>query len=107
MPMPTPRSSLKAVLIASTLITAGVAGTALPPTAARAEVPMQGYADLVARVSPAVVFIEVTAKSKESTPMAGSPFEEFLRRFGEIDPQFRMPQAPEAGRSCTGSGRAS
>ncbi|MWP36935.1 Do family serine endopeptidase [Rhodobacter sphaeroides] len=104
MPMPTPRSSLKAVLIASTLITAGVAGTALPPTAARAEVPMQGYADLVARVSPAVVFIEVTAKSKESTPMAGSPFEEFLRRFGEIDPQFRMPQAPEGGHVMHGLG---
>nr|RDS96866.1 DegQ family serine endoprotease [Cereibacter sphaeroides f. sp. denitrificans] len=104
MPMPTPRSSLKAVLIASTLITAGVAGTTLPPTAARAEVPMQGYADLVARVSPAVVFIEVTAKSKEPTPMAGSPLEEFLRRFGEIDPQFRMPEAPEGGQVMHGLG---
>ncbi|MGP3698138.1 DegQ family serine endoprotease [Rhodobacter sp. NSM] len=104
MPMLTPRSSLKAVLIASTLVTAGVAGTSLPVTSAQAEVPMQGYADLVARVSPAVVFIEVTAKSQEPAGMAGSPLEEFLRRFGEVDPQFRMPQAPEGGQVMHGLG---
>ncbi|WP_101340930.1 DegQ family serine endoprotease [Cereibacter azotoformans] len=104
MSLPTPRSSLKAVLIASTLLAGGAVGTALPVAPAHAEVPMQGYADLVARVSPAVVFIEVTAKSQEPAPRAASPLEEFLRRFGEIDPQFRMPAPPERDRVMHGLG---
>ena len=94
MPMPTLRSSLKAALLASTLLTAGATGAVLPVAPAHAEVPMQGYADLVAQVSPAVVFIEVTAKSEQPEGMAGSPLEEFLRRFGEANPQFQIPDLP-------------
>ncbi|PTE21556.1 serine protease [Cereibacter changlensis JA139] len=89
--LPSIRSSLKAALLASTIATAGVVSTA-PVHAA----PFEGYADLVEQVSPAVVFIEVTAKSKEPAGPAMSPqMEEFLRRFGQIDPRFRMPEAPQ------------
>ncbi len=85
------RSSLKAALLASTIATAGIT-TAAPVMAA----PFEGYADLVEQVSPAVVFIEVTAKSSEpEAPAAGSQREEFMRRFGELNPQFRMPEAPQ------------
>lgn len=90
------RSSLRAAMLATTLLTATVAGTVLPLLPAHAEVPMQGYADLVAQVSPAVVFIEVTSQSKEPPQgIAGTPLEEFLRRFGEMNPQFRMPGTPD------------
>ncbi|MEH6774839.1 MAG: DegQ family serine endoprotease, partial [Cereibacter changlensis] len=66
--LPSIRSSLKAALLASTIATAGVVSTA-PVHAA----PFEGYADLVEQVSPAVVFIEVTAKSKEPAGPAMSP----------------------------------
>ena len=88
---PSIRSSLKAVLLASTIATAGI--TAAAPVLAA---PFEGYADLVEQVSPAVVFIEVTAKSSEPEgPPAGSQMEELMRRFGEMNPQFRMPEAPQ------------
>ncbi|MCE6960623.1 DegQ family serine endoprotease [Cereibacter sphaeroides] len=104
MPMPTLRTSLRSVLLATTLLAAGVAGTTLPPAPAHAEVPMQGYADLVARISPAVVFIEVTSQSKEASGPAGGPMEEFLRRFGEMNPQFRIPDGPQEERVMHGLG---
>lgn len=85
------RSPLKAALLASAIATAGITSAA-PVLAA----PFEGYADLVEQVSPAVVFIEVTAKSsRPAGPAAGSQMEEFLRRFGEANPQFRMPEAPQ------------
>ena len=54
-------ASLRAALMASTL----AATLALPSavTALHAEVPLSGYADLVQKVTPSVVYIEVTAKS--------------------------------------------
>jgi len=76
-------------------------------TPAFASAPMQGgYIDLVDRVSPAVVTIEVV---KEATPtqaegrMQGQlpeGFEDFQRRFG-----LPMPQAPHGGqREARGAG---
>ncbi len=104
MPMPLLRSSLKAAMLATTLLATGVAGLAVTVPPAQAEVPMQGYADLVAQVSPAVVFIEVTAQSQAPSGRAGNPLEEFLRRFGEVNPQFRLPEQPEGGQVMHGLG---
>lgn len=85
------RSALKAALLASTIAAAGV--TSAAPVFAAV---FDGYADLVEQVSPAVVFIEVTAKSSEPEGSDHrSQMEEFTRRFGELDPRFRMPDAPK------------
>ena len=53
-----------------------------------------GYADLVDDVSPAVVFVEVTAAvqkaSAEAAPLKDPRFEEFMERFGgELAPRGR------------------
>ena len=82
------RSTVRAAMLGSAL----AAGIAAGGSAVLAEVPMQGYADLVAQVSPAVVFIEVSAQAPQSQGVAGTPLEEFLRRFGEVNPQFRIPE---------------
>lgn len=90
--------SLKAVLLASTLGVALLAAGAAAPVLAA--VPAEGYADLVAKVMPSVVLIEVTQKAGAAAPGQGagapSPFDEFLRRFGEGDPGFAPPLAPDA-----------
>lgn len=69
-----------------------------------------GYADLVARVSPAVVYIEVTKKA-EMTGLnpadlpPGFPFEEFSRRFGIPMPdQPGGPQGQTPEQSGVGTG---
>lgn len=79
------------------------AGTIVWTTAAMAALPSEGYADLVDKVSPAVVFISSTHKASESdTSMhgpgnapfqipPGSPFEKFFKRFQEQTPRQQGP----------------
>lgn len=90
-------SSLRAVLLASTLGMGLLAGGAAAPVLAA--VPAEGYADLVAKVMPSVVRIEVTQKAEAAAPGQGAgmpnPFDEFLRRFGEGAPGFAPPAAPD------------
>ncbi len=64
--------------------------TTLSPAQAQT-VPAGGYVDLVERVSPAVVYIEVTKKIEPAQVqgMEGFPFEELNRRFG-----MPLPGAP-------------
>lgn len=93
------RRPLRAALLATSIAAAGlVSVTAVPVWAT---VPMQGYADLVEKVSPSVVFIEVTAKAPERQAVNGfpfgpsSPFDEFMRRFGIPVPPQGQPGQPE------------
>lgn len=72
-------------------------------TTAMAALPSEGYADLVEKVSPAVVFISSThdASGREALMRnpgqdpfpfpPGSPFEEFFKRFREQTPQQQGP----------------
>ena len=94
---------LGAAVVSAGLLAGGVLAWA--PTAS-ADVPIGGYADLVEKVAPAVVYIEVTGERDTSgqpngSPFPpGSPFEDFFKRFGAP-----MPQAPEPGqRVGVGSG---
>jgi serine protease Do len=70
--------------------------------------PVEGFADLVERVGPAVVNISTTREevSPQQVPLPefppGSPFEEFFRDFFERD-QPQQPQRPRRGASL-GSG---
>lgn len=57
---PHQRLTMRSVLLATTLAVASLNALAITPV--RADVPFSGYADLVEKVSPAVVFIEVTAR---------------------------------------------
>lgn len=90
-----------ALTLAAALATTGLTST-LPTTAMA--VPAGGYADLVEKLSPAVVFVEVTAKATPASAERDAEmqdfFKEFQRRFGD-----RMPQMPERGpRQGLGSG---
>lgn len=86
--MPTPR-------LKSTALAAAIVSTAMPALAH----PEGGYGDLVEKVAPAVVFIEVTS---DVTPAAANEeaeefFREFQRRFGDrFGRQF--PNVPEFSR---------
>lgn len=77
--------------IASLTLAAALASTsllALAPTAALA-VPAGGYGDLVERVSPSVVFIEVTEKAAQTDVAQNLPEgmpEELRRRFQQMSP---------------------
>jgi Do/DeqQ family serine protease len=67
-----------------------------------ANVPAQGgYADVVAKVSPAVVTVRSTRAVRVQQPMPFDPFEEF---FGRRMPRGRSPQAPERREGGLGSG---
>ena len=97
----------KAPRAAALALSAAVAATpmlALAPTAALA-VPAGGYADLVEAVSPAVVFIEVTAKQQSAQIQQqlppGMP-EELRRRFEHMLPD--QPGAEATPRQGLGSG---
>ncbi len=84
-------------------IAAMAMGTIMWTTAASAALPSEGYADLVAKVSPAVVFISSTHKATMPKAEANrpdwlpfefgqnSPFEEFFKRFQEGRPAARVP----------------
>jgi serine protease Do len=67
---------------------------------ARAGLPAEGYADLVEKVSPAVVFISSTRKQPDRAPgrgdspspfPPGSPFGEFFKHFQDRMPRQRGP----------------
>ncbi|MCL4165119.1 UNVERIFIED_CONTAM: hypothetical protein GTU68_050685, partial [Idotea baltica] len=58
----------------------------ITPTAALA-VPAGGYGDLVEEVSPAVVFIEVTATTKTNVELPENMPEAFRKRFEQENPQ--------------------
>lgn len=93
------RRSLKAALLATTLGVATLGGSAVVP--AWAGVPTDGYADLVAKVLPSVVFIEVTEKpdlqAADRSDGPVNPFDEFMKRFGQPNPGFGQPDAPDQG----------
>ena len=79
-----PRQTIKALLLATTLAGSGLALAVSTP--AWAYVPPEGYADLVDQVSPAVVYIEVTStatKPDQTEDPADTPFNQFLKRFGQ------------------------
>jgi len=82
-------------------------GPAAFPAAAQS-VPVEGFAELVERVGPAVVNISTTREQapREDVPLPqfppGSPFEEFFRDFFERE-QPEQPQRPRRGASL-GSG---
>ncbi len=73
-------------LMGATALTAAAPALVPQPAFAYAA-PQGGYVDLVAKVAPAVVYIEVTKSaapaefSPENMPQ-GFPFDEFMRRFG-------------------------
>jgi len=79
----------------------------VPPASAQV-LPVEGFADLVERVGPAVVNISTTREevSPQQVPLPefppGSPFEEFFRDFFERD-QPQQPRRPRRGASL-GSG---
>ena len=87
---------LRRTLLASTLAaTSLMTVSALPLWAG---VPMDGYADLVEKVTPSVVFIEVTAKADPALGQANpSPFDEFMKRFGAPDQGQNPDQQPDGG----------
>ncbi len=102
---------LRAALLVTTLAAASLSGFAATPL--WAGVPLDGYADLVARISPEVVFITVTAKDSrqlseggDNVPSQTSPFDEFMRRFGQQNPN-NLPgngPAPDGVMHALGSG---
>jgi serine protease Do len=81
----TAAAALTAALISTSALT-------VAPSAAHA-VPAGGYADLVEQVSPAVVFIEVTAKAqKMSGALPKNLPEELRRRFEGMTPEGGAPR---------------
>ena len=93
-----PRYPRIAATVLATML-AGTSITALTAVPSYASVPAGGYADLVDKVSPAVVYVEVTEKPADVASMGDNgqmpqslPFEEFQRRFGI--PFGMMPQMP-------------
>lgn len=101
-----PALALGAFLGATALTSVTPALVALPAHAAAVQ--PGGYVDLVEKVAPAVVYIEVTktidqpAMTPETMPQ-GFPFDEFMRRFGVPAPM-PMPGAPEGGGEIHGVG---
>lgn len=93
------KSRLSAVAIAALMgatAIGGVSQTLMPDPAYAAPVPQRGYVDLVAKVAPAVVYIEVTKKADLANPemmQQGYPLDEFMRRFGMPMPM-PMPGMP-------------
>ncbi len=109
------RRTVAALLLGTTVLTGPflIANTA-PATAAATitqEAPVS-FADLVDRVTPAVVNISTTqeAKAERGNPRLpafpqGSPFEEFFRQFQDQFGQGAEPQAqPRGGMGALGSG---
>lgn len=96
--------NLRRMLMATTLAVTVALPFAVTPL--RAEVPLTGYADLVQKVTPSVVFIEVTAKADATDqPIAQNapdPFQDFMKRFGMPDQNFG--RAPDQGPDQTPNG---
>lgn len=86
------RKKLTGLALIATL--ASSTGLAVLPAAASAE-PPGGYADLVQKVSPAVVYIEVTEKGPAAPQYPqGFPFQQFSQQFGI---PFPIPQGNDNG----------
>ncbi len=108
--VPTNRGSLMRGLAVLTLSALVAMGPAIPSADAQV-VPVEGFADLVERVGPAVVNISTTReqapRQREDVPLPqfppGSPFEEFFRDFFERDQPQQQPRGPRRGASL-GSG---
>lgn len=87
------------VLMGATALTT-VAPVIAPPAFAGPAVPQGGYVDLVDKVAPAVVYIEVTKKADpaeyygQNMPQ-GLPFDQFMQRFGMPMPGMPMPGSPD------------
>jgi serine protease Do len=96
----TPTGALRRITLAGAVVS--TTALALAPVAALA-VPPGGYGDLVERVSPSVVFIDVTTEAMPAdgagTLPEGLP-EALKRRFGEMRPDQRRPST----RQGVGSG---
>lgn len=89
-------STLRRTLLASTLVATSLMTVSTLPL--WAGVPMNGYADLVEKVTPSVVFIEVTAKGDPALAQANpSPFDEFMKHFGAPDQGQNPDQQPDGG----------
>lgn len=91
-----PMPALRAVFAAAGIVLATFAGTAFLPAPAAAQYD-EGYADLVEKLSPAVVNIStvqtVKAQAQRSPFPPGSPFEEFFEEFfGQRPP---APDTPD------------
>ncbi|PTW51267.1 MULTISPECIES: Do family serine endopeptidase [Rhodovulum] len=93
------RNAVSAVALAALLgATAGIGLDHAVPAANAATAPAGGYVDLVARVAPAVVTIEVEKAAPQAQLQTfqfpdGFPMEEFARRFGLPMPGY--PQGPQ------------
>jgi serine protease Do len=86
--------TLRRTLLASTLAATSLMTVATLPV--WAAVPMDGYADLVEKVTPSVVFIEVTAKANPVLAQANPPpLDEFMKRFGAPDQGPNPEQQPD------------
>jgi len=103
------RKIVSAVVMAALIgTTSGLAITRFAPPVQAATAPMEGYVDLVARVAPAVVTIEVEKKLAASDSQQlpqNFPFDEFARRFGLPLPDFphgQTGQTPEIRGAGTG-----
>lgn len=97
--------TMKALLLATAL--AGSALVLTPHTQAWAYVPMQGYADLVSQVSPAVVYIEVTSAApvaERGGQVPQSPFDEFLKKYGNPQPGNPFSDNQGQGQQARGLG---
>ncbi|MEM9342057.1 MAG: trypsin-like peptidase domain-containing protein [Pseudomonadota bacterium] len=83
---------MKSVSSATKLTTAAGLAALLSGTSATAG---NGYVDLVAEVSPAVVFVKTTATARpanaDASPFSDPRFEEFMERFGD---QFTPRRSP-------------
>ncbi len=89
-------SSFRGMLLATTVAaTTAFTFSALPSVA---DVPFQGFADLAEKVTPSVVFIEVTAKAEQTTAQGNlPPMDQFMKRFGIPDQGPNPDQQPDGG----------
>ena len=101
--------SLRLLAVAVTLITSNAAYAQVPAVVPSIVAPTQGFADLVEKLSPAVVNVSTTQKVKSGgVQMFGNipntpemePFREFFERFGQM--QGGQPQEREV--TSLGSG---
>ena len=92
------RARLAGLALATAL--ASSSAIAVIPGAAVAE-PAGGYADLVQKVAPSVVYIEVTERAPQAAQtLQGFPFQEFSQQFGIPMPQMPQGNDPQQGQEA-------
>ncbi|KAB2876083.1 MAG: serine peptidase, partial [Pseudorhodoplanes sp.] len=114
----------RTLLLATTIVSFGVATLLVAPDAARhaafaQDVSQQartvarpvGFADIVEKVKPAVIAVRVKVDrdgpsnvDSDSPLPPGSPLERFFRRFGAPDDMPRAPRGPRGRNFTTGQG---